>query len=383
VAPSRSTYSWPSGNRRRTRCAACTAREVLPSPPAPATTAMRTAPGSPLPPGPDSRAHRCFTCSPRPVKSAMSAGSCAGAGAARRAARDARGSAGPGGYGGRESPVPGMRPPGGKHRPPGDKHSACRAGTVLGQQLGVELAQLGTGVDAQLPGDGVPGLPVDLERLGVPPGTVQRPHQQQPQPFPQRLVRQQPAQLGDGLIVAATGEFGRDPQFDGTEAKFAEPFGLRFDEWRRRDVGQRPAVPQGEGLGEPAGRPLGIPGGERPPAVAHHGLKPQRVGVVRGHLEPVAGSAGDQQAPVRVAHQAAQPQHVDADQVGRPGRRAVPPDLVDQGVGGDDLPRVDQQRPQHGTPLGGPDPPPVFPGPDLKRPEQTEPHHYPGSLASG
>ena len=247
----------------------------------------------------------------------------------------------------------------------------------------MQLAQFGAGVDAQLPGDGVPRLPVGLQCLGVPPGAVQGAHQQQPQALPQRMVGQQPAQLGDGLVVPAEGEFGRDPQFVGAEAEFGEPFGLRLDQRRRRDVGQRPAVPQTEGLGQPAGRPLGVPGGERPPAVPDHGLEQQRVGVVPGHPQQVAGGPGDQQVPVGVVHQPAQPQHVDADQVGRPGRRLIPPELADQRVGGDDLPGVDEQCGQHGTPLGGPDSPPVFPGPDLNRPEQPEPHHYPGSLASG
>jgi hypothetical protein len=43
---------------------------------------------------------------------------------------------------------------------------------------------------AQLLGYGVPGLPVDLERLGVPPGAVQGAHQQQPQALAQRMVHQ-------------------------------------------------------------------------------------------------------------------------------------------------------------------------------------------------
>ena len=103
----------------------------------------------------------------------------------------------------------------------------------------MELAQLGPGVDAQLLGDGVPGLPVDLERLGVPSGAVQGLHQQQPQALPQRMVSQQPADLGDGLGVAAAGELGRDPQFDGTQMELVKPFGLRLDQWRRRDIGQR------------------------------------------------------------------------------------------------------------------------------------------------
>jgi hypothetical protein len=247
----------------------------------------------------------------------------------------------------------------------------------------VQLAEFGARVDAELLGDGVSRLPVDLERLGVPPGAVQGAHQQQPQALPQRMVGQQPAQLGDGLLVPAEGEFGRDPQFAGTEAEFGEPFGLRLDQRRRRDIGQRTAVPQAEGLGQPTGRPLGVSGGERPPAVPDHGLEQQRVGLVSAHPQQVAGGPGDQQVPVGVVHQAAQPQHVDADQVGRPGRRLIPPELADQRLGGDDLPGIDQQRAQHGTPLWCSDPPPVFPGPDLNRAEQTEPHHYPGSLASG
>ena len=129
--------------------------------------------------------------------------------------------------------------------------------------------------------------------------------------------------------------------------------------------------------------PSGVAGRERPPAVADHGLEHLGVGVRRAQAELVAGSAGDQEGAVRVVQEPAQPEHVDADEVGRLGGRRVPPHLVDQHVGGDDLPSVDQQGRQDGTPLRRTDPLPVFSGPDLKRSEQPEPHHYPGSLASG
>ena len=158
----------------------------------------------------------------------------------------------------------------------------------------MELAQLGAGVHAQLGGDGVPGLAVDLERLRVAARAVQGAHQQQPQAFPQRVVRQQPPQLGHGLVVPAEGELGRDPQFDGTEAELGKPFGLRLGQRRRRDVGQRTAVPQAEGLGEQAGRGLRVPGPVRAPAVPHQGLEQQRVGVLGGHPQLVAGGPGDQ-----------------------------------------------------------------------------------------
>src|SRR5580704_15468703 len=74
--------------------------------------------------------------------------------------------------------------------------------------------------------------------------------------------------------------------------------------------------------------------------------------------------------------QAPQPEHVDADEVGRLRGRCVPPDLVKERVGGDDLARVDQQGRQDRTPLRRADPPPgFFSGSDLKRSEQPEPHH--------
>ena len=133
---------------------------------------------------------------------------------------------------------PGGSSPRGRYR--AGRDGARRRRAVLGQQFGVELTQLGSRVDTQLAGDGVPGLPVHLERLGMPSRTVQGPHQQQPQALPQRMVRQQPADLGDGLVVIAAGEFGGDPQFDGAEAEFAEPFGLCLHQRGRRDVGQRP-----------------------------------------------------------------------------------------------------------------------------------------------
>ena len=247
----------------------------------------------------------------------------------------------------------------------------------------MKLAQFGAWVDTQLLGDGVPGAPIDLERLGVPSRAVQGSHHQQPQALPQRMVRQQPADLGDGLGVTAAGKLRRDPELGGIEAELGQPFGLRLDQRRRRDVSQRAAVPEHERLGELARRALRVAGRERPPAVADHGLEQLGVGVRRADAELVAGSAGDQEGAVRILQEPTQPEYVDADEIGRLRGRRVPPHLVDQDVGRNDLPRVDQQGRQDRTPLRRADPPPVFSGPDLKRSEQPEPHHYPGSLASG
>jgi hypothetical protein len=115
----------------------------------------------------------------------------------------------------------------------------------------------------------------------------------------------------------------------------------------------------------------------------HHGLEDLRVAVRRTQPELISGRAGDQQAAVGIPHQPAQPEHVDADQVAGLGRGLFPPGLLDQLVDRHDLPGPDQQGSQHGTPFRGSDPLPLISRPDLKRSEQPEPHHYPGSPVPG
>ena len=197
---------------------------------------------------------------------------------------------------------------------------------------------------------------------------VQSLHEQQPQVFPERMVGQQPAQLRDDLGMAAAGQLGHDPELGGVEAELGQAFGLRLDQRRGRDIGQRAAVAQCQRLGQLGRGSLRISGGVRAPALADQGLEHLGVGVPRSQAQQVARSAGNQERAVGVTEEPAQPEHVDADEVSRLGRRRLPPYLVDQGVNGDDLPGVDQQRGQHRTPLRGPDPQPVLPGPDLQGP---------------
>ena len=63
---------------------------------------------------------------------------------------------------------------------------------VLIEDRGFELAQLATGLDAQLLGQRRSGPPVGAERVALPPRAVQREHQLRPQPLPE-LVPRRPA----------------------------------------------------------------------------------------------------------------------------------------------------------------------------------------------
>jgi hypothetical protein len=223
------------------------------------------------------------------------------------------------------------------------------------QQLAEQLLQFPPGIHAELVGQGGAGPLVGGQRLGAPPGAVQRPHQQQPPLLPQRLVGQQPAQLGDHLAVPPAGDPGFKLQLGGGQPQLVQPFGLGLHVRRRRDVGQRGATPQRQRLGQqPRGR-LRVAAGQHLPALAEQRREPVHVQVVRADQQLVARRPGPDHLPVGVPHEPAQPQHVQADQVGGGGRRVVTPQLVDQGVGGHDLPRAQQQPGQHRPPFGRPD----------------------------
>ena len=115
---------------------------------------------------------------------------------------DVRGQLGRGRYRSRD---PGLRDSGRGLRGPrasrdrAGRDAARRLAAFLGEHLvlrehaGVEVAEFGPWVDAELVGDGVPRLPVRVERLRVAARAIQRPHQQDPQVFPERMVGQEPA----------------------------------------------------------------------------------------------------------------------------------------------------------------------------------------------
>ena len=76
----------------------------------------------------------------------------------------------------------------------------------------MQLPQLGAGIDAELIGDQLAGLRVGLQGLRLPARGVQGLHEQGPQLLPERVIGEQPAQLGHHLGVPAAAEVGLDAQ---------------------------------------------------------------------------------------------------------------------------------------------------------------------------
>ena len=84
--------------------------------------------------------------------------------------------------------------------------SRCEQPRVLGEHGPFQVAQLGAGVDAQLLAQQLGAPPAGVQRLGLPVGLVERGDQPGPQPFPQRVLRDQPLQVGDRGLRAAQGQ---------------------------------------------------------------------------------------------------------------------------------------------------------------------------------
>jgi hypothetical protein len=97
---------------------------------------------------------------------------------------------------------------------------------VLGQDRGMQPAQLRPGIDAQLLDQDRPGPLVGKERIGLPTRPVQRQQQLGPQPLPQRLVTDQPLQLGHQLPVPPQPQVGLEAILQGDQAQPGQPVSL-------------------------------------------------------------------------------------------------------------------------------------------------------------
>ncbi len=106
----------------------------------------------------------------------------------------------------------------------GPKH--WRVGRVevrgLLQDGQLEALKGGTGIDTELVGQRSPAVTVDRECVSLAARAVQSPHQLAPQSFPQRVVVYETLQLGDQLRMAAPGQIGLEPPFDGDQAELIE-----------------------------------------------------------------------------------------------------------------------------------------------------------------
>ena len=153
-----------------------------------------------------------------------------------------------------------------------------------------------------------------------------------PRAFAEGVGLDEMLELPDELGVAPQGQVGLDPPFEGQKTKLFEPSLLALEEVGS-DIDQGRTSPQGQGLAQPH-RDLGRVAGRR----ADQPLELCEVDFVGPGPKDVApGGRGEVLSGTGHRQLLAQLRDVDLQGVGGGGRWVVPPEGIDQPVGGHGL----------------------------------------------
>ena len=117
-------------------------------------------------------------------------------------------------------------------------------GNVLAQNRGLERLEVDAGINPELLGERRPCPVVRPERVRLPPGAIERDHQEAPEPFPERVPRDERLELVEKLRVLSELEIGFDPRFEHVHVQLLETGRLRPEDPVHRRDGDRLAAPQ-------------------------------------------------------------------------------------------------------------------------------------------
>ena len=162
---------------------------------------------------------------------------------------------------------------------------------VVLQDRALELAQLGRGDDAEPLVEQAVALAVQLERLGLPPGAVEREHQLAAGALAQRLGRDVRGERGDHVLVPSQRELGLEPLLEAAEPELVEPARLLLERLAAHAREAR-AAPQPERLAEQVAGERRRRARERGAPARHELLEARGVERALGHAHRVAALAG-------------------------------------------------------------------------------------------
>jgi len=91
---------------------------------------------------------------------------------------------------------------------------------ILPENLLLDVLKLGRWIDPEFCGEHLTRSLVSRERVTLAARTVQGNHQVSPRPLPERMVSDEPLQLGDEVVMPSKGQVGTYPLLDGGDAHF-------------------------------------------------------------------------------------------------------------------------------------------------------------------
>ena len=133
----------------------------------------------------------------------------------------------------------------------------------------LEAAQLGTGLNADLVHQTPARVPVGLERVGLPPGSVQREHLLTPEALAQWMLAHECLELAHQPRVLVRGQIRVDPLLERGQTGFIQPRDLRLREWLVGEVHERRTPPYPECLAQDSARGQRVSSFKRVPTLRH------------------------------------------------------------------------------------------------------------------
>ena len=166
-------------------------------------------------------------------------------------------------------------------------------------------------------------------------------------PLTQRVQGRERPQLSDQLGVSSHGEVDVESPFHRHQPQLIQPGGLCSCEGCVGELDQRRTAPQAQRLVQDLARRAWPVRGDAG-CVGQQPLEPTCVDLLGLDRKQIAGRPGDQHVAsggaCRVLQRMTQPGHAGPQALHRCGRRPVAPQHVDQPVGGDHRPGMDQQH---------------------------------------
>ncbi len=133
---------------------------------------------------------------------------------------------------------------------------------------------------------------VDLERLRLPPRSVQRQHQMRPKLLAQRVLVYALLKLTDQLPVLAELEIGLDPPLQRPQPKRLQTRDRGLSERLVQEIRQRRSPPQRKRLAEEISGRVCIAAAESSEGLVRQPLEPERVELVGPHPEQISRRMG-------------------------------------------------------------------------------------------
>ena len=223
----------------------------------------------------------------------------------------------------------------------------------------MNAGQVAAWVDAEFLGQHASAGREYLQRIALPPASVQRDHQQAAHPFPQRVIRHHGGQVRHDFLVLAQREQDVGTFFRGHRPQLAQARPLSFREGPGHP-GERDAPPQAQRRVQRVHRAGRISALTQPTGPGQMLLEGNGVRLARHQVEHIASPRGNKhparpaQRPVRF-DDAAQTRDIGVNAALGAGRRILPPDRVDKLAAGDDPVRPHREDAEDGLLPGLPD----------------------------